>query len=125
MQNQRNCVIINNGRDSSTNHTMHRGIKPVITGCESNKDDSKSFLISMILLYIKLNTQRYRSGHNGADSKSVCAKAHEGSNPSLCARKRLRIGYNYESFSTKSAFVGINPLSWMKSLCDEIPLKRG
>ena len=31
--------------------------------------------------------QRYRSGHNGADSKSVCAKAHEGSNPSLCAKK--------------------------------------
>ena len=29
--------------------------------------------------------ERYRSGHNGADSKSVCAKAHEGSNPSLSA----------------------------------------
>ena len=32
--------------------------------------------------------ERYRSGHNGADSKSVCAKAHEGSNPSLSAKKR-------------------------------------
>ena len=31
--------------------------------------------------------QRYRSGHNGADSKSVCAQAHEGSNPSLSAKK--------------------------------------
>ena len=31
------------------------------------------------------NTERYRSGHNGADSKSVCAHAHEGSNPSLSA----------------------------------------
>ena len=31
--------------------------------------------------------ERYRSGHNGADSKSVCAKAHEGSNPSLSAIK--------------------------------------
>ena len=30
--------------------------------------------------------ERYRSGHNGADSKSVCAKAHEGSNPSLSAK---------------------------------------
>ncbi len=29
--------------------------------------------------------QRYRSGHNGADSKSVCRKLHEGSNPSRCA----------------------------------------
>ena len=32
--------------------------------------------------------QRYRSGHNGADSKSVCAHAHGGSNPPLCARKK-------------------------------------
>ena len=31
--------------------------------------------------------QRYRSGHNGADSKSVCWKQHEGSNPSLCAKR--------------------------------------
>ena len=30
--------------------------------------------------------QRYRSGHNGADSKSVCGKPHEGSNPSLSAK---------------------------------------
>ena len=29
--------------------------------------------------------QWYRSGHNGADSKSVCGKPHEGSNPSHCA----------------------------------------
>ena len=35
--------------------------------------------------------QRYRSGHNGADSKSVCAKAHEGSNPSLCAKTKSRL----------------------------------
>ena len=32
--------------------------------------------------------ERYRSGHNGADSKSVCANAHEGSNPSLSAIKQ-------------------------------------
>ena len=32
--------------------------------------------------------ERYRSGHNGADSKSVCANAHEGSNPSLSAKAR-------------------------------------
>ena len=35
---------------------------------------------------LQLNTQRYRSGHNGADSKSVWEQSHEGSNPSLCAR---------------------------------------
>ena len=39
----------------------------------------------------KFNTERYRSGHNGADSKSVCAQAHEGSNPSLSAKKQESI----------------------------------
>ncbi len=39
---------------------------------------------------IQVNTQRYRSGHNGADSKSVCGKPHEGSNPSLCAKTKDR-----------------------------------
>ena len=29
--------------------------------------------------------QRYRSGHNGADSKSVCRQRHVGSNPTRCA----------------------------------------
>ena len=29
--------------------------------------------------------QRYRSGHNGADSKSVCRQLHVGSNPTRCA----------------------------------------
>ena len=29
------------------------------------------------------------------------------------------------AFFTKSAFVGINPLPWMKSLCDEICLTAG
>ena len=31
--------------------------------------------------------ERYRRGHNGADSKSVCRKRHAGSNPALSARK--------------------------------------
>ena len=35
-----------------------------------------------------ITLERYRSGHNGADSKSVCANAHEGSNPSLSAKAR-------------------------------------
>ena len=38
-------------------------------------------------------SERYRSGHNGADSKSVCAKAHEGSNPSLSAIKERTFVY--------------------------------
>ncbi len=32
--------------------------------------------------------QRYRSGHNGADSKSVCGQPHVGSNPTRCAKKK-------------------------------------
>ena len=35
--------------------------------------------------------QRYRSGHNGADSKSVCGQPHVGSNPTRCA-KWTRVG---------------------------------
>ena len=31
--------------------------------------------------------ERYRSGHNGADSKSVCEQSHMGSNPILSAKK--------------------------------------
>ena len=49
---------------------------------------------------LQFNTQRYRSGHNGADSKSVCAKAHEGSNPSLCANKKVSFVYQ-----TKETFL--------------------
>ena len=45
-------------------------------------------------------TERYRSGHNGADSKSVCAQAHGGSNPPLSANKK-------ELLSTKSSFLFI------------------
>ena len=48
-----------------------------------------------------------------------------GSSPVIRSIKRLKIGYNLESFSTKSAFCGINPLSWMKSLRDEICLTAG
>ena len=34
----------------------------------------------------KFNMESYRSGHNGADSKSVCEQSHEGSTPSLSAK---------------------------------------
>ena len=48
-----------------------------------------------------------------------------GSIPVRSTRKILRIVSNPEYFSTKSAYVGINPLSWMKSLRDEILLRKG
>ena len=37
--------------------------------------------------------ERYRSGHNGADSKSVCEQSHMGSNPILSATKSTVIYY--------------------------------
>ena len=46
---------------------------------ELHKYDARCCIIFM---------ERYRSGHNGADSKSVCAQAHEGSNPSLSAKNK-------------------------------------
>ncbi len=48
-----------------------------------HKTSSRSFLAK--LQAPKFHTERYRSGHNGADSKSVCANAHGGSNPPLSA----------------------------------------
>ena len=45
-----------------------------------------------------------------------------GSSPFTHTRKRLRIVINLESFSIISAFDGINPHQWMKSLRDEIYL---
>ena len=46
--------------------------------------------------------ERYRSGHNGADSKSVCAKAHAGSNPALSAKIRLKSPHFEDFFSILS-----------------------
>ena len=34
-----------------------------------------------------LYMETYRSGHNGADSKSVCGQPHVGSNPTVSAKK--------------------------------------
>ena len=36
---------------------------------------------------IRLNTETYRSGHNGTDSKSVVPSGTVGSNPTHSARK--------------------------------------
>ena len=37
--------------------------------------------------------ETYRSGHNGADSKSVCPKGHVGSNPTVSAKKETTFVY--------------------------------
>ena len=40
-----------------------------------------------------INTEAYRSGHNGTDSKSVVLSGTEGSNPSASAK--LKLGGEY------------------------------
>ena len=50
-------------------------------------------MLAKWLTKVKYHMERYRSGHNGADSKSVCAQAHEGSNPSLSANKNRTFVY--------------------------------
>ena len=37
--------------------------------------------------------ETYRSGHNGADSKSVCGQPHVGSNPTVSAKEEPLLGY--------------------------------
>ena len=39
-------------------------------------------------------------------------------------KKDCNFDTKLQSFLTKSAYVGINPLTWMKSLCDEILLRK-
>lgn len=59
--------------------------------------DKALFLVYNIIVVMSEDItgymQTYRSGHNGADSKSVCAKAHMGSNPILSATKSTVIYY--------------------------------
>ena len=89
-----NCGEISRLRRGFANSTSgEQAPRPPSCECEV---DSMSKLIEPRL--IKLHNydarcciiimERYRSGHNGADSKSVCAQAHEGSNPSLSAKSR-------------------------------------
>ena len=47
--------------------------------------------------------QRYRSGHNGADSKSVWEQSHEGSNPSRCATSSEQSPLCSDDFLSKSS----------------------
>ena len=64
--------------------------------------------------------QRYRSGHNGADSKSVWEQSHEGSNPSRCATSEqamyrlLRLFLKVRARSRRcSSFPNRNRLRWV------------
>jgi hypothetical protein len=58
---------------------MNENFSQMLTPC--SQFYKKSFSVTAVKLY----TERYRSGHNGADSKSVWRQRHEGSNPSLSA----------------------------------------
>ena len=58
---------------------------------------------------VEINTEGYRSGHNGADSKSVWVQAHVGSNPILSA-----------NFCKK---VSISPGTFFELKCQDISQK--
>ena len=51
--------------------------------------DKALFLVYNIIVVMSEDItgymQTYRSGHNGADSKSVCGQPHVGSNPTVSA----------------------------------------
>ncbi len=42
-------------------------------------------------LTLQFNTETYRSGHNGADSKSVCEQSHVSSNLTVSAKDSLKV----------------------------------
>ena len=51
--------------------------------------------------------QRYRSGHNGADSKSVCEQSHVGSNPTRCANSEIPTTVPFPPWGENCTLVGI------------------
>lgn len=51
--------------------------------------------------------EQYRSGHNGADSKSVCVQAHVGSNPTPSALYKVRKYYVFGLFFVSENIVGL------------------
>ena len=84
---------------------------PIFSGTATGHNGAPRFeqQLNTVSLFSGLtHTETYRSGHNGADSKSVCAKAHVGSNPTVSARKKHLLAQVL--FSTKSVLTdGINP----------------
>ena len=114
---------------SGSSEAIHVGSSPVV---RTNKRDTALAVVSFFV-FARAVTQNPLAS-TARDSGDVCLWQTRRIDtkwismfnlPVVRTRKRLRIGYNSESFSTKSAYVGINPLSWMKSLRDEIPLTRG
>ena len=60
-----------------------------------------------VFRYNVARMQRYRSGHNGADSKSVWAQVHGGSNPSRCVGRKEVCGFGAQaSFRYSDSSIG-------------------
>ena len=55
--------------------------------------DKALFLVYNIIVVMSEDVtgymQTYRSGHNGADSKSVCGQPHVSSNLTVCAKQAV------------------------------------
>ena len=66
------------GSNVQKSYVFSPSVLPKIRGSFSGSDD-------------EIDTERYRSGHNGADSKSVWEQSHAGSNPALSARVEWKV----------------------------------
>ena len=73
--------------DVCERYQRQRKISGTATG--HNGDPRSVKLNSWLYSELSLtHMETYRSGHNGADSKSVCGQPHVGSNPTVSAKKR-------------------------------------
>ena len=79
------CLQVDNGFRWTYAVDSQKNLRAASLCCVSNCNKSQFY------------TQAYRSGHNGADSKSVCHNRHVSSNLTACANKK-------ELLSTKSSF---------------------
>ena len=76
--------------------------------------DKALFLVYNIIVVMSEDItgymQTYRSGHNGADSKSVCGQPHVGSNPTVSARagSDVTLPAFYISCSARSLALRVN-----------------
>ena len=68
----------------------------------SSSKNPCSFFVSFD---VEIDTEGYRSGHNGADSKSVWAQAHVGSNPTPSANFCKKVSISPGTFLPLHGFV--------------------
>ena len=89
-------------RDVGSRHALEHSARSRFTRekCRRNTQNRLQFfwlyaILSKALIF-GLFAEGYRSGHNGADSKSVCLKGHAGSNPVPSAKHEYELGGSFQ-----------------------------